>query len=204
MRATTCVVLVPLALAACSHPSSDTYDAGAVGRTIETAKASVVTSRVVEVTGETNLVGPAAGGVAAAATTGALVRGKGSGALQVLAGLIGAGAGYAIQKTANDREGIEYVLKMDDGRTVTLVQNREDEEEPLPNGSPVLVQLNGSYTRIIADPTTEETPPTQAWVDPDKREVEAKAGGDPEERGPLDLSVIGQPENEAGQQVDQQ
>ena len=197
MRATICVVLVPLALAACSHPSSDTYDAGSVGRTIETAKASVVTSRVVEVTGETNLVGPGAGGVAAAATTGAL---KGSGALQVLAGLIGAGAGYAIQKTASSREGIEYVLKMDDGRTVTLVQNREEEEEPLPNGAPVLVQLNGGYTRIIADPTIDDTSPTEAWIDPDKPEI----SGNPEERGPLDLSVVGQPDSDASQRVDQQ
>ena len=177
MKAATCVVLVPLVLTACSHPSSDTYDAVDVGRTIETIQASVVSSRNVEITGETNTVGPAAGGIGAAATTGAFVNGSGSGLLALLAGLVGAGAGYLIQENANDRDGIEYVLKMDDGRTVTLVQNKEDDEEALPDGSPVLVQLNGRYTRVIADPTVED-PASEIWIDPDKREVDAETGGD--------------------------
>lgn len=198
MKAATCVVLAPLVLAACSHPTSNTYDAVDVGRTIETVQAAVVSSRTVEITGETNTVGPAAGGIGAAATTGALVNGKGSGLLAVVAGLVGAGAGYLVQQSANDREGIEYVLKMDDGRTVTLVQNREDDEEPLPDGSPVLVQLNGRYTRVIADPTVEDAA-NEIWVDPDN--IEAKASGDAAGSSGLDTSVVvDQPTGSADQQ----
>ena len=200
MKAATCVVLAPLVLAACSHPTSNTYDAVDVGRTIETVQAAVVSSRTVEITGETNTIGPAAGGIGAAATTGAFVNGSGSGLLAIVAGLVGAGAEYLVQESANDREGIEYVLKMDDGRTVTLVQNREDDEEPLPDGSPVLVQLNGRYTRVIADPTVEDAA-SEIWIDPDQRGVEAEAGSNPASGSGLDTSVVAdQPAGSADQQ----
>ncbi|MGI9511170.1 MAG: hypothetical protein ACR2QJ_17670 [Geminicoccaceae bacterium] len=195
MKVTTCVVLAPLVLAACSHPTSNTYDAVDVGRTIETTQAAVVSSRVVDITGETNAVGPAAGGIAAASTTGAVVSGSGSGLLAIVAGLVGAGAGYLFQQSANDREGIEYVLKMDDGRTVTLVQNREGEEEPLPDGSPVLVQLNGKYTRVISDPTIEDAA-GEIWVDPDRIATEAgneTGGGNPTDLGSFETSKVDPP-----------
>ena len=53
---------------------------------------------------------------------------------------------------------------MDDGRTVTLVQNRAADEVPLADGTPVLVQVSGQYTRVIADPQPDGG---GAWVDPD-------------------------------------
>lgn len=191
MRTATCVVLIPLVVGACANPSSGTYDAVDVGRTIETTEASVVSSRVVQITGETNAIGPAAGGVAAAATTGAFVKGRNTNLLALLAGLVGAGAGYVAQKELNDREGIEYVLKMDDGRTVTLVQNREGDEEPLANGAPVLVQLNGRYTRIIPNPTAGDAS-SENWVNPDQRGTSAGQGKTTSEREPLDTSVVNQ------------
>ena len=79
----------------------------------------------------------------------------------------------------NNREGIEYVLQMEDGRTVTLVQNRESEEQPLPDGTPVLVQVSGQYTRVIADPRAERIGGGD-WVDPDT----GGGGGGPGERHP--------------------
>ncbi|MGI9491169.1 MAG: hypothetical protein ACR2QF_01955 [Geminicoccaceae bacterium] len=168
MRAKVCLVLIPLMLAGCTHPSSNTYEAADVGRTIETTKASVVSSRIVEISGEKNMVGPGVGGATAAATTGIFVNGGSAGLISLLAGIVGAGVGYLTQEKLNDREGIEYVLKVDDDRTVTLVQNREDEEEPIADGTPVLVQLNGRYTRVIPDTTIEDAS-NEAWIDPDKR-----------------------------------
>ncbi len=177
--------IVALLLAGCSHPSSTTYDSGDVGRTIETSEGSVVSSREVEITGQTNAVGPVAGGAAAAATSGLIFTGSGSGLIAVLGGLIGAGAGYLIQQTANNREGFEYVLKMDDGRTVTLVQNKEDDEEqPLEDGTPVLVQVSGQYTRVIADPRAESL--GGGWVDPDVIEPSGgPSGGSDDTFAPL-------------------
>jgi hypothetical protein len=49
---------------------------------------------------------------------------------------------------------------------VTLVQNRESDEQPLPDGARVLVQLNGQYTRVMAHPAVDYNA-GGGWVDPD-------------------------------------
>jgi outer membrane lipoprotein SlyB len=171
MRAVALALAAALLLGGCSHPSGSTYEAGDVGRTIETAKASVVSSRVVNIAGQPNAVGPVAGGALGAA--GSALAFQGSGLVAVIGGVLGAGAGYLAQQRLNDREGIEYVLQMDDGRTVTLVQNRAAEEIPLADGTPVLVQVSGQYTRVIADPRAERIGGAD-WVDPDTVPEEEK------------------------------
>ena len=178
MRAVTSLLVTALLVAGCAHPSGSTYEAGDVGRTIETAQASVVSSRVVKISGESNAVGPVSGGALGAA--GSALAFQGSGLVAVIGGVLGAGAGYLAQRQLNNREGIEYVLQMDDGRTVTLVQNRASEEEPLPDGTPVLVQVSGQYTRVIADPRAERMGGAD-WVNPDTvPDEEAPAiGGSP-------------------------
>jgi outer membrane lipoprotein SlyB len=164
MRPVAIVVAVALALAGCAHPSTSTYEATEVGRTIETTKASVVSSRMVKVAGDANAVGPLAGG-ALGASSSALIS-RGSGLVAVIGAVIGAGVGYLTQQRLNNRDGIEYVLQMDDGRTVTLVENRADDEAPLPAGTPVLVQVTGQYTRVIVDPRAERVG-SGDWVNPD-------------------------------------
>jgi outer membrane lipoprotein SlyB len=167
MRAVAFALVPALSLAGCAHPSSSTYQAGDVGRTIETAQGSVISSRPVSISGDVNAVGPLAGGAAGAAGSAVAFNGGGNtGLIAVLGGLIGAGIGYLSQQQLNDREGIEYVLEMDDGRTVTLVQNRADDEVPLADGTPVLVQVSGQYTRVIADPRAERMAGAD-WVNPD-------------------------------------
>jgi outer membrane lipoprotein SlyB len=177
MRAVAFSLVAALLLVGCSHPSGSTYESGDVGRTIETTQASVVSSRVVKISGQPNAVGPVAGGALGAA--GSALAFQGSGLVAVIGGVLGAGAGYLAQKQMNNREGIEYVLQMDDGRTVTLVQNRADNEAPLPDGTPVLVQVSGQYTRIIADPRAERM--GADWVDPDAlpEEESPATGGSP-------------------------
>lgn len=153
-RAISAIALAAL-LAGCSAPTSQRYDSGDVGRPIETTQGAVVSSRVVEISGDTKHVGPIAGGAAGAAATGLAYGGRGSGWAAILGGLVGAGAGYLIESSARSREGIEYIVRMNDGRTVTLVQNRQKEEQPLADGTPVLVQISGRYTRVIPDPTAD-------------------------------------------------
>lgn len=183
-------VLGALAIAAivagCSNPSSSRYDSSDVGRTIETTPGAVISSRVVEVSGDSKSVGPLAGGAAGAAATGLAYGGRGSGFAAILGGLLGAGAGYLIESSARNREGIEYIVRMNDGRTVTLVQNRQADEIPIADGTPVLVQVSGLYTRVIPDPTADRAATgtgaapgpaggasgssgagTGGWIDPD-------------------------------------
>jgi outer membrane lipoprotein SlyB len=178
MRAVAFALVAALLLVGCSHPSGSTYESGDVGRTIETSQASVVSSRVVKISGQSNAVGPVAGGALGAA--GSALAFQGSGLVAVIGGVLGAGAGYLAQKQMNNRDGIEYVLQMDDGRTVTLVQNRADDEAPLPDGTPVLVQVSGQYTRVIADPRAERMGGAD-WVDPDTvpEEERPATGGSP-------------------------
>jgi outer membrane lipoprotein SlyB len=159
-------------LAACSTPSSSRYNASDVGRTIETSPGSVISSRIVRVSGDDSNVGPIAGGALGGAGAG---WGFQSGWAAVIGAVVGAGAGYLAQDAASGREGIEYLVHMDDGRTVTLVQNRADEEIPLPDGTPVLVQLGGKYSRVVADPRGTSRSATIGsgrtggeWVDPDR------------------------------------
>ena len=56
---------------------------------------------------------------------------------------------------------------MDDGRTITLVQNRDPEEQPLPGGTPVLVQIGSRYSRVLEHPEIDGAGATGDWVDPD-------------------------------------
>ncbi len=189
MRPVASVLVATVLLAGCSHPSGTTYEAGDVGRTIETTQASVVSSRFVKVTGDSGAagpipagaIGPLAGGALGA--SGSALAFNGSGLVAVIGGVLGAGVGYLAQKQMNNREGIEYVLQMEDGRTVTLVQNRESEEQPLPDGTPVLVQVSGQYTRVMPDPRAERMGGGD-WVDPDTRADEGTA--------PVGASPIGE------------
>ena len=52
MRAVAFALVPALSLAGCAHPSGSTYEAGDVGRTIETAQGSVVSSRPVKISGD--------------------------------------------------------------------------------------------------------------------------------------------------------
>jgi hypothetical protein len=100
--------------------------------------------------------------------------GSGSTLAAVLGGLLGAGAGYLAEQRLKSREGIEYVLQMDDGRTITLIQNREAKEQPLPDGTPVLVQIGSRYSRVLERPEIDGGGAAGDWVNPD-----AGAAGEP-------------------------
>ncbi len=168
MRRVSAVIFLSLFVSACGTSGSDTYEAGDVGKVLSTAEGTVISSREVEIEGDTGPVGALAGGAAGGATGYGLT--GGSGAITVLGALVGAGAGYLAESTFNDRDGYEYVVRMDDGRVVTLVQNRDSDEEPIKDGEPVLVQYGDSYTRIIPLPQNlgSSTPGAAGgWINPD-------------------------------------
>jgi outer membrane lipoprotein SlyB len=161
-------IALMLALVACTTSSGSTYSSQDIGVPIETSSATVVSSRVVDIKGEPGLVGAGAGGLAGATTAGVTIgSGSGSTLAAVLGGLLGAGAGYLAEQRLKSREGIEYVLQMDDGRTITLVQNRDPEELPLPDGTPVLVQIGSRYSRVLEQPEIDGGGAAGDWVDPD-------------------------------------
>jgi outer membrane lipoprotein SlyB len=182
MRWITVVPAVVLLLGGCANSSKTKYDASDVGRMISTSEATIVSSRIVSITEQPQGYGPLAG-AAIGATGAGLGIGKGTGAIAagVLGGLLGAGAGYLVERSTRSREGIEYMVRTSDGRTQTLVQNREKSEEPIPAGTEVLVQHAGTYTRVIEKPVGAE----DRWQDPDAATASGggAAAGDPAATG---------------------
>ena len=179
-RAAAYPLVAALLLAGCANPSTTTYSARDVGQPIETTGGTVVSSRVVEIKGEGGSAGTIAGGAVGATTAGVSIgSGSGSTIAAVLGGLLGAGLGYLAEERLRSREGLEYVVQMDDGRTVTVVQNREDDEQPIPNGTPVLVQQGAFYSRVMEHPDLERG--GGGWVDPDTLPPDAPDTYQPEE-----------------------
>ena len=148
--------VLALGVAGCSHQTSSTYNATEVGRVIDTSRAVVLSSRVVDISGEGEQsgYGPLLGG-ATGASAGYLIGDSDAGHIigSVLGGLIGAGLGWATEESIDSRQGIEYVLRLDSGKDVTLVQNRQSDENPLPVGTSVLIQRGNGYARVIPAPT---------------------------------------------------
>lgn len=149
-KRTIALALCAVLLVGCGTPNTDRYGTGEVGRTIELTRATVLSSRLVQVQGEDSLIGPAAGGALGGAGMG---WGLQSGWAAVIGAVLGAGVGYLSQQAVTSREGIEYTLQMADGRTVMMVQNRSGEEMPIANGTPVLVQRGSGYARVMVDPS---------------------------------------------------
>ncbi|MFZ1416516.1 MAG: hypothetical protein WAS73_18360, partial [Defluviicoccus sp.] len=114
----------------------------------------IAASRFVSIRGQTSDAGAAAGGVLGGAGAGMATD---NGWAAMMGAVLGAGLGYASERGINSREGIEYVIQLTDGRRIMLTQNRTGDEAPIPNGTPVLVQLGGKYSRVFPDPTAPMT-----------------------------------------------
>jgi outer membrane lipoprotein SlyB len=169
-----------LFVAGCVTPTKSVYDAADVGRVIDTSEATVVASRVVTVKEDPKGYGPLGGAAVGATGAGLTIgRGSGSGIAALVGGLIGAGVGYAAEQAARNREGIEYVIRTPDGRTTTLVQNRESAETPIAPGTQVLVQHAGTYTRVIEKPEGADE-----WKNPDAPAGQGGAVGSTGSRQP--------------------
>ena len=84
---------------------------------------------------------------------------------------------------ATDGSGIEYVLTLDDGRVVTIVQNSAADEEPLSEGAEVYVQFSSNYVRVLKRP--EIAPKPGIWINPDVTPP-GPTDGRPRAKAPLD------------------
>jgi outer membrane lipoprotein SlyB len=169
-----------LLVSACVNPSKGVYQGHDVGRMIDTTEATVVSSRIVKIREESRGYGPLAGAAVGATGTGLASRGsRNAGWLIALGALAGAGVGLIAEQTGRSRDGIEYLVRTSDGRMMTLVQNRDPAEIPIPAGTPVLVQHAGTYTRVIEKPEPLE----DQWRNPDAPGSRGTGGGDVQPRG---------------------
>lgn len=153
-----------LLVSGCINSSRNVYEGRDVGRMIDTTEATVVSSRIVNIKEESKGYGPLAGAAVGGVGTGlASNSSHNAGWLIALGALAGAGIGYVAEQFGRSRDGIEYTVRMSDGRVMTLVQNKDDAETPIAAGKAVLVQHAGTYTRVIEKPEGLE----DQWRNPD-------------------------------------
>lgn len=130
-----------------SNISSQSYEVGSVGQTSRVVPATVVSARPVDVAGTKNIgtpVGAIAGGVAGSAIGG----GARANILGAIGGaVIGGLAGTAIESGVTKQTGMEYVVELQSGGLVTLVQGPET---VLSVGQRVLL-IYGPPARLIPD-----------------------------------------------------
>ena len=152
------LAIAALSLGACATQSQNRYSHRDVGRATSVEFGTVMATRPVDIqgqnTGAGGLVGAAAGGLAMSNV------GKGSGNLAAILGgaLVGAVAGAAVEQAVSDRTGIEYVVTLANGRTITIVQEQAVAEPIFGPGQRVMIQTNGTYQRVLsADHLPTET-----------------------------------------------
>lgn len=149
MRLLTTSLALAIATAACTpNVRTDSYSIGSVGQVNRTVAGTVISVRPVAIDGTRG--GGAAAGAAAGGVAGSQVGGSdAAGAIGAIGGIVvGAIAGAAIERSASQAAGLEYVVQTENGNLMTVVQGAD----PLfPEGAKVLV-LYGSPSRVIADP----------------------------------------------------
>ena len=116
-------VLLPLSACAPSHTNS-TYSAYEMGQPAQVAYGVIVSMRRVTVQASNTGIG-GLGGAAAGATAGSFignndVRANILGA--ILGGIAGAVAGNAIESSAGQGQATEFIIREDNGNTVSVVQ----------------------------------------------------------------------------------
>ncbi|MBY0408365.1 MAG: hypothetical protein K2Q01_11805 [Rickettsiales bacterium] len=143
-------ILALLALAACQPKTSqDVYDYSEVGISSVAEFGTVVAVREVQVKGKNTHSGAAAG--AAGGAIGGYQYGSGYGQAVTTVGgaLLGAAVGQAAEQAVADYTALEYTVVRENGKTLTVVQNPAEGERVFKPGERVLVQMTGSYQRIL-------------------------------------------------------
>lgn len=136
-------------LAGCSTHGQSRYSERDIGRSSVVEFGTVIQARQVDIRGETSglgwMAGAAAGGIALSGV------GQGSGnAAAILGGVIaGALLGSMAEQSMSNRVGIEYIVTLANGTTVTIVQDQPPEDRVFQAGNRVMVQTSGSYRRVL-------------------------------------------------------
>lgn len=139
-----------MALGGCATQGQSRYSYKDVGRASEVAFGTVLSSRQVDITGQNTGAGAVVGGTAGGLAMSNVGSGTGNVAAILGGALVGAVAGAVIEQAAADRVGIEYVLILANGKTITVVQEQDEGDEIFAPGAPVMIQTSGSYQRVLS------------------------------------------------------
>jgi len=143
-----CLSLV-LGLAACADSQSqNVYNSSEVGKQTDIEFGVIKAIKHVKVQKEQQTGLGAAGGAVAGGAAGSTIGNGGGQAGAALAGIvIGAIVGSMVEKKMSDQVGIQYVIRKENGKTVSIVQNIAKDDEPLKVGQRVMIETSGEYQK---------------------------------------------------------
>lgn len=135
-----CVSTVLLPLVACVQANPPAIDRGIV-----------LAAQPVDMADENLGVGGVVGAVGGGVAGGQIGRASGQVAAVVVGAVAGEIAGTAAESALQDKSGLQYTLRLDDGRVVTIVQHRDRQDPVLASGQRVMVSTSGRKQRVVAE-----------------------------------------------------
>ena len=121
----TAALIMPLA-ACTSDISSSHYSTGSVGSVAQVMGGTVVSVRQVSISSEDNNAGTLIGGALGGAGGSAIGGGDRAHIIGAIGGaVIGGIAGNAAQRGLSSQSGYEYIVRLDNGQMVTIVQGTD-------------------------------------------------------------------------------
>ncbi|WP_275014998.1 glycine zipper 2TM domain-containing protein [Klebsiella variicola] len=146
-----CAITFILGISGCtntSHLSGDVHSASAAGRVQQVFYGTLVSVRPVQIQGgdENNALGAVAGGVIGG-IAGSTVGGGSGRRLSTATGAVAGGlAGQGVQSHMNLVQGVELEIRLDDGRTIMVVQRQGPTRFSV--GQRVAISSSGGQTTV--------------------------------------------------------
>ncbi|CAK0771611.1 outer membrane lipoprotein SlyB [uncultured Gammaproteobacteria bacterium] len=144
------LLVAGLGLSGCVSSSQNRYTSRDVGHSATVDFGTVISTRQVEIEAQRTGIGSMAGGAAGGLAGSAI--GAGGGNLAAIVGgiVIGAIVGAVAEQAIADHTGIEYIITLANGQTMTIVQETARDERVFNPGERVMVQDGGSYQRVLS------------------------------------------------------
>lgn len=170
------LTLALLCLAGCSAPSEKDSPLGDPSTLYHVSEGRVLAVREVEIDEESDNLGTLAGGFVGGFSGGVALGGQLGPGGALVGGAVGAAVGYLIEEAITDRNGIEYLVLMEDGRAVTIVQEVEESRDPISENTEVYVQTSRYEVRVVERSNGVGPMPRAVWRNPDGLPPGAQSG----------------------------
>jgi outer membrane lipoprotein SlyB len=136
-------------LSACQRPGQNTYAYSEVGKASLVNFGTVVAVREVNVKGQNTGAGALAGAAGGGIAGNQIGAGGGNAAATLVGVVAGAVIGAVAEQAIANRTATEYIITLETGATVTVVQDHNDGEQVINLGDRVILQMTGGTQRVL-------------------------------------------------------
>jgi outer membrane lipoprotein SlyB len=142
-------LILLLLLSACAPVhGQNKYNFSEAGQVTELEYGKVIRVREVAVAGRNTGLGMTTGMVAGSAAGYHVGSGNGQIAGLLAGMIIGGVAGHIAEQEMQNYRGYEYVIRMENKKTISVVQNQQPGDKVFQKGDKVMVQTSGAYQRV--------------------------------------------------------